>query len=296
MKIVVAGGTGFLGSEIIESALEAGHTVSRRLAVEARPMRSSRIESRATRWILATLKGKFDGQDVLVDAVQFPNMPMENPSKGYTFERVDLGGTRNLVDAAKEAGVGHFIGLSGVGAAQDAPYHWLRFKWEEEQYIKESGVPFTVFRPSWVYGPDDVSLNRFLGFARFLPFVPVIGNGKTRINPLFVKDIGAAARAAVDRGPANRVFELGGPETLIMDDVIRTALRVKGQRRFLLHQPKALMKVAASFAQYVPGRPLTPDAIDFITQDGVADITAFTETFGMRPTPLEDGLRTYLNT
>lgn len=297
MKVAVAGGTGFLGREITRALLDAGHQVV--VGSRSRPARNP-LDSRAE-WVSidvtapATLSALFSGVDAVVDAVQFPNSPIENPRRGYTFERIDLGGTRNLVDAAKGAGGPLFIGLSGVGAAEVAPYHWLRFKWQEEQYIAGSGLPYVVFRPSWVYGPGDVSLNRFLGFARFLPFVPVIGNGKTRINPLFVRDLAAHVVAALEKPEARgKVFEIGGPSVMTMDDVIRTALRVTGKRRLLLHSPKPLMKLVASVAQFAPGRPLTPDAIEFITMDGIADTSLLQATFGLPLTPLEEGLATYL--
>ncbi len=297
MKIAVAGGTGFLGRSITKALLDAGHDVV--VGSRRRPEKAP-LDPRA-KWVAAdvtapeTLSALVAGADAVVDAVQFPNSPIENPKKGYTFERIDLGGTRNLVDAAKAAGTPLFIGLSGVGAAEHAPYHWQRFKWQEEQHIAASGVPYVVFRPSWVYGPGDVSLNRFLGFAKFLPFVPVIGNGKTRINPLYVEDLAAHVVAAVQKPEARgRIFEIGGPEVLTMDDVIRTALGVSGRRRLLLHSPKPVMKLVASIAQFAPGRPLTPDAIDFITMDGVADTSSLREVFGLRLTPLEEGLAAYL--
>lgn len=297
MKVAVAGGTGLLGRAITTALLDAGHEVV--VGSRSRPAKDP-IDSRA-QWVSvdvmapATLPALLAGADAVVDAVQFPNSPIENPKKGYTFERIDLGGTRNLVDAAKAAGTPLFIGLSGVGAAEHAAYHWLRFKWQEEQHIAASGVPYVVFRPSWIYGPRDVSLNRFLGFAKFLPFVPVIGNGKTRINPLFIDDLAAHVVAALEKPEARgRIFEIGGPAVMTMDEVIKTALRVAGKRRFLLHSPKPLMKLVASVAQYAPGRPLTPGAIDFITMDGIADTTALGEVFGLKLTPLEEGLATYL--
>ncbi|WBL35819.1 NAD-dependent epimerase/dehydratase family protein [Tepidiforma flava] len=297
MKVAVAGGTGLLGRAITTALLDAGHEVV--VGSRSRPAKDP-IDSRA-QWVSvdvmapATLPALLAGADAVVDAVQFPNSPIENPKKGYTFERIDLGGTRNLVDAAKAAGTPLFIGLSGVGAAEHAAYHWLRFKWQEEQHIAASGVPYVVFRPSWIYGPRDVSLNRFLGFAKFLPFVPVIGNGKTRINPLFIDDLAAHVVAALEKPEARgRIFEIGGPAVMTMDEVITTALRVAGKRRFLLHSPKPLMKLVASVAQYAPGRPLTRGAIDFITMDGIADTTALGEVFGLKLTPLEEGLATYL--
>lgn len=295
VEVLVAGGTGLLGEAITRALAGAGHSVT--VMSRSRPA----MPVPGTSWVHgdvtepSSLAGPVAGKEVVVDAVQVPNYPMEDPKRGYTFERIDLGGTKNLVDAAKVAGVGQFVGLSGVGAAEDAKYHWLRFKWQEEQHIRTSGVPFTIFRPSWIFGPRDVSLNRFLGLARWLPFVPVVGDGKTRINPLYVKDLAAHAAVAVGHERAmGQVFELGGPAVMTMDEVIRTALEVSGKRRFLFHQPKPLMKAAATVVQFVPGRPLTPDAIDFVTMDGVADTTLAESVFGLRLTPLEEALRQYL--
>ena len=297
MKALVAGGTGLLGREITRVLLDAGHEVT--VASRTRPS-GSRADSRAL-WVEADvtkpngLAQIVQGFDVVIDAVQFPNSPVENPKKGYTFERIDLGGTKNLADAAKAAGIPQFIGLSGVGAAEDAPYHWLRYKWQEEQHILASGLNYTIFRPSWIYGPEDVSLNRFLGFARWLPFIPVVGNGKTRINPLLVTDLAEHVAVAVGNSKAaNRVFEIGGPTIMSMDEVIRAALRASGKRRFLLHNAKSLMKLVASAIQHAPGRPLTPDAIEFITMDGIADTSALTQVFGLKLHSLDEGLATYL--
>lgn len=299
MNVVVAGGTGLLGRAITKALLDAGHTVV--VASRSQPARDP-IDARAS-WVRAdvtdpsTLPAALAGADAVVDAVQFPNSPIEDPKKGLTFERIDLGGTKNLVDAAKAAGVPRFVGLSGVGAAEDATFHWLRYKWAEEQHIKASGVPFTMFRPSWIYGPRDVSLNRFLGFARFLPFIPIVGDGKTRISALFIDDLAVHVVAAVERDDVRgRIFEIGGPDVLSMDEVVRAALKAAGKKRFLMHQPASLMRMVAGIAQRLPGRLLTPDAVDFITMDGVADTGPLVEAFGLRLTPIAEGLATYLPT
>ena len=293
MKVMVAGGSGLVGSAIAEALVRAGHDVT----VMSRSGRAhggmAAVKGDVTR--PETLPEAVSGFEVVVDAVQFPNSPVENPKKGYTFEAVDYRGTCNLVDAARSAGVRQFIDISGAGAAPDGKFHWLRYKWEEEQHVAASGVPYTAFRPTWVFAPGDKSLNRFLGFGRFLPFIPVIGNGKTATNILALDDLAAHVVAAVGNEAAlGRVFEIGGPDVLTMDEIIRTALDVQGRRRFLLHQPKALMKTVASIVQHLPGRPLTPDAIDFITMDATADNSALTATFGLPLTPLREGLARYL--
>jgi NADH dehydrogenase len=297
MNIAVAGGTGLLGREITRALLDAGHavTVLSRHSPVGRPLdpRAAWVQADATD--PATLPLALAGMQAVVDAVQFPNNPIEDPKKGNTFERIDLGGTRNLVDAARSTGVEHFIGLSGAGAAEDAAFHWMRFKWQEEQHIIASGLRYTIFRPSWIYGPDDVSLNRFLGFARWLPFIPVVGNGKARINPLFIGDLAAhVAATPCNQAVMDRTFEIGGPDVLTMDEIIRTALDVAGKRRLLLHAPKPLMKLVASVIQHAPGRPLTPDAVEFITADGLADTTELQRSFGLPLRPLREALETYL--
>jgi NADH dehydrogenase len=243
----------------------------------------------------ASLAAAVVGAETVIGCQQFPNFPNEDPQKGQTFQEVDGRGTENLVAAAKPAGTRQFVYLSGAGAAPDGP-HWFRAKWRAEQAVRQSGLTYTVLRPSWVYGPEDAALNRFLRMSRFLPFVPLIGNvGKQRVQPVFIDDVArASAESVTNPAAANQTFEIGGPDVLSMAEVVRTALRVAGRRRLLLPAPKGVMKAAASLLQHLPGRPLTPDAVDFICGDALADPADISEKLGLRPTPLREGLATYL--
>jgi NADH dehydrogenase len=242
-----------------------------------------------------TLVTAMQDVDVVVNAVQFPGSPIENRRKGWTFEEIDLKGTRNQVDAAKAAGVKRFVYMSGVGAARDADKHWFRYKWEAEQYLQRSGIEWVIVRPTWVFGPDDVSLNRFLGFARMLPFVPMFGSGKQDMQPVFIDDVGrVAADAALKPEAANQLFELGGPEVLSMNDVVKAALEVKGKKRMLLHQPVFVGKTIGTLTSVLPSPPLSADAIEFITEPAVADNRRLIEVLKPRLTPLREGLSTYL--
>jgi NADH dehydrogenase len=186
--------------------------------------------------------------------------------------------------------------LSGAGAAADAEEHWFRAKWRAETAVRESGMTYTIFRPSWVYGPEDRALNRFLGMSRFLPFVPLIGSaGKQRLQPVFVGDVARAVAESLQRPAAeNQVFEIGGPEVLTMREIVGTALEVSGRKRLLLSAPKAVMKAVASVLQFAPGRPLTPDAVEFITKDALADPAEVERVLGVKVLPLREALATYL--
>jgi len=298
--ILVAGGTGFVGGGIVRELRRRGDDVavltrdSRRAAGRLGDLGVELREGDVRD--PASLEPAVRGSDVVIGCQQFPNSPIENRSRGYTFEEVDAKGTENLVAAATASGAKRSIYLSGAGAAHDAPYHWFRSKWRAETAVRESGMLYTIFRPSWVYGPEDKALNRFLGMSRFLPFVPLIGNaGEQRLQPVFIDDVSrAVAEALVHPTADSQVFELGGPEVLTMKEIVRTALQVAGRRRVLLSAPKALMKLAASILQLASGRPLTPDAVEFITMDALADPTRAELTLGIKMTPLRYALATYL--
>jgi NADH dehydrogenase len=296
--ILVAGGTGFVGGGIVRELVRRGKSVAvlTRDASPAKRSPSPVLEFRGgdvTR--PESLAVAMRGVEAVVGCQQFPNSPIENPGKGYTFEKVDAEGTENLVRAAMAAGVKRYIYLSGVGAAPEGP-HWFRAKWRAETAVRESGLKYTILRPSWVYGPEDHSLNRFLGMSRFLPFVPLIGNaGKQRMQPVFIDDVGRAVAESLDNpAAANQIFELGGPDAMSMTEVVQTALQVAGRKRLLLSSPKPVMKLVASVLQFAPGRPLTPDAVDFITGDALGDPAAIQRALGLRLTPLREALATYL--
>jgi len=298
--ILVAGGTGFVGGGIVRELASRGKPVAvltRNAAKAATRFPHIEVEYReGDVGDPASLAAAVQGAEVVIGCVQFPNSPIENQRRGHTFEETDAAGTERLVEASKTAGVQRYIYVSGAGASPDSKYHWFRAKWRAETAVRDSGITYVIFRPSWVYGPGDRSLNRFLTMSRFLPFVPIIGVGsRQRLQPVFIDDLGWAVAEAVDnRAADNRVLEIGGPEVLTMKEIIRTGLEVLDRRRFLLPVPKVLMKTQSALLQFLPGPPLTPDAIDFITMDGLADSSELVETLGVRLTPLREGLATYL--
>jgi NADH dehydrogenase len=298
--ILVAGGTGLAGAAVVRELVRRGKPVavlSRDAAKVARRFPGLPVEARqGDVRDIESLRAAFRGIEAVVDSVQFPNSPIENKRKGWTFEQIDYQGTVNQTRAAQAAGVARYVYLSGAGAAPDAAKHWFVFKWRAEEAVRASGIPHAIFRATWLYGPEDVALNRFLGFARRLPFVPLFGDGKQLMQPLFVDDLAGILAEALERPEApNETFEFGGPERMPMEGVIRAALEVAGLKRPILHQPVLLGKLLGFVAQLLPGPPLTPDAIDFITHEAIADNAALEAAFGpLRLTPLREGLASYL--
>ncbi len=297
--LLVTGGTGFVGSAIVEELLRRGESVAvlGRDEGKIKQRFSDKVEARAGDVSKPeTLATAFAGIDTVINAVQFPSSPIEIPSKGWTFEEIDYKGTVNQVEAAKAAGVKRFLYVSGAGAAPGAEKHWFRFKWMAEQHLQKSGLEWTVVRPTWVFGAGDKSLNRLIGFSNFLPFVPMFGAGKQGMQPVFIDDVGrVVADAATKPEAANQVFELGGPQVMSMNEVLQTALDVMGRKRIILHQPVFVGKLAGTVAGLLPNRPLSADAIDFINEGAVADNLNLTRLLHPQLTLLKDGLATYLH-
>jgi uncharacterized protein YbjT (DUF2867 family) len=326
MTILVSGATGFMGSAITRHLLAAGHRVcamgrsaerSRSILGRFDECRRALGEGRLT-FVSAdltqpeTLRPAVAGVDVIVQAAQFPGAPNEDPGKGYTYMNIDRNGTMNLLQAASDvywartAGPGlarfpsgspRFLYLSGITVREDAPETWNRAKWQAEEAIRGSGLDWTIIRSSMAYGPSDVALNTIIRYSDFLPVMPLFGDGEEKLTPVFVEDVGRVFTrvVAAANGADGATLPLGGPEVLTMNELLRTALDVMRRHRPLLHVPKPVGRVQGAVMQFLPGRPLTPMAVDFSSQGGVADPEPLRKLFpDFEPVRLRDALATYL--
>jgi NADH dehydrogenase len=298
MRIVVAGGTGFIGREIVARLLESGQddvVVTSRDPGRKDPW-GGRVEIvQAFAGDPTSLGKAFARADVVIQAIQFPNHPVEDASRGRTYLEVDGKGTTTAVHVAKNMGVRRFVYLSGAGAGQGRKQTWFQAKDQAEAAIRESGLEYTFLRPSWIYGPGDHSMNRLVFFCRYLPVVPVVGDGTNHVDPIFVKDVARCAAEAARREDAtDKALDLGGPEHLTMDQILHTIQSVLRRRRPLLHHPARLMKLLVLPMQLMPEPILSAGAIDFLLQEVELDPKPAMEYFGFTPKRLEDGLRDYL--
>lgn len=298
MRVLVSGGTGFIGSRVAAALLAEGQhqvaVVSRRASMPI--ALAGRVEVRqgdVTR--PETLPAAVEGMEVVVHCVQFPNHPVEAPRLGRTYAAVDGQGTANLVAACRAAGVRRVVYFSGAGVRPGRPEPWFRAKEQAEAAIHGSGLEYVILRPSWIYGPGDRSLNTYVAFTRRLPVVPVIGSGTNTVQPLFVEDAAQAAVRAIDLpGPVRETLELGSEQPLTMDEILRTIQRVLGVRRWLVHQPAGLVKLLVAPLALLPAPPMTPGAIDFILMEEPVDPRPAQQRLGVTFRSLEEGLRAYL--
>ena len=239
-----------------------------------------------------------EGVDAIVGVVAFPNFPVEQPRKKLTFYNYDYVGSENLLAAAKSTGVKRYAYISGAGADATSEKSWYRAKGLAEDAIERSGLSYFILRPSWAYGPEDKALNRYVTMARFLPAVPKLGVRPQRIRPVYVKDIALSVQRAFasdgDEGVWDRTFEVGGPDVMTMDEVIKTLLDVLGKKRPIVPIPTLLAKIATAPLSLLPTPPMNPTGVEFAVQDGLVDTTDLEKILDVHPVGLREGLREYL--
>jgi NADH dehydrogenase len=293
--ILVTGGTGFIGSAIVRALRERGLPVRllarRPESDEARELERLGCELAGGDVTDAdSLKRAVEGCDVVVHLVAIRQGP---PAE---FERVMTQGTRDLVAAAREAGVRRFVLMSALGTSQETkdlvPYYGA--KWAMEGIVRESGLEHVIFRPSFVFARDGGILPTFAKLARVAPVTPIIGRGLQRIQPLWIDDVAAYFAAAADKPEAaNRTFELGGPDAVTWNEFWERLKRARGSRRPSVHVPVGLMRLNALVTERLPGNvPLTRDLLKMLEgPDNVVSNDDAVRTFGLPLVPLDEQLR-----
>jgi uncharacterized protein YbjT (DUF2867 family) len=291
--ILVTGGTGFVGTKIVH-ALRAEDRPVRVLA------RNPKEAETLANWgcqiaegdmtDAETLRRAVAGCETVIDLVAIISGSRQN------FERIMIQGTRDLVAAAKEASAKRFVLMSALGVSERSkdltPYYHA--KWEEEQAVKASGLDYTIFRPSFIFGGGGGSLPIYIRQVRWSPVVTVIGDGTRRLQPIWVDDVASFFVKSLSlTGAVNRTFEVAGPDVVTWDELYERIRRVLGKRRRKVHMPYGLVRAGAAVVERLPGDfPLSRDAVTMLEfEDNVTDIGPAVATFGIQPISLDEQLR-----
>ena len=291
--ILVTGGTGFVGGHI-------AHELRRRELPVRCVVRDLRKASKLGAWgcelvvgdmtDAASLRRAAEGCDRVVHLVAI------RQGREEQFRRVMVDGTRDLLAAAKEAGVGRLVHMSALGTSEATkdlvPYYGA--KWESEELVRASGLDHVIFRPSFIFGPDGGILPTFLKLARLTPVTPIIGSGRQRIQPIWAGDVASYFAEGVEREEVTgRVFELGGPDLVSWNEFWSRLKRARGMRRPSVHVPVGVMRVNAVLTERLPGNiPLTRDLLTMLEHgDNVAADDEAVRTFELPLVPLDEQLR-----
>jgi NADH dehydrogenase len=289
-RIFIAGGTGFVGKSI--RAALAGRPL--RLLVRDRircaPLASADVE---------LVEGDVTRADTLRDAVTGCEAVISlaaiiEESGGATFDAVIRQGNVNLIEAAKRAGVMRFLLMSALGARHDPAFPYFEAKWQAEEAVKASGIPWTVFRPSVTFGPGDGFINTLADLVRKAPVIPVVGSGQTKFQPVFVEEVAAGfVRALDDPATVGKTLELGGPDVLTYEQLLDLIAAKLGKRRRKVHVPVGLMRQVVRLAKPLPKAlrpPVTEEQLKMLAIDNCTDDSATAWLIGREPLRLADGI------
>jgi NADH dehydrogenase len=293
LRVFVTGGTGFVGKHVVRALLARGFLV--RCLV--RPGSEGRLRGFES---LDRVPGDVLHPDGLAAAAQgcgalvhLVGIIRERPARGVTFERLHVQATVNMLAVAKAAGIPRYLQMSALGTRPGAraPYH--RTKWRAEEAVRESGIEWTIFRPSVVFGPGDEFISTLAGMIRRLPAVPVLGDGMYRLQPVAVEHVAEGfARAVLSRAAIGQSYDVAGPSAYPFVDLLDRIGAALGRPRVRkVHVPLGPVKLLTRALQWLPFYPVTMDQIAMLEEESVTDPTRFYTDFGITPEPLAEGLR-----
>jgi uncharacterized protein YbjT (DUF2867 family) len=292
--ILLTGATGFIGPKIAH-ALRSRDLPVRTLVRDRDPAKSAQL----TAWGCEVVRGDMTRADSLRAAVEgcdtVVHLVSIRTGKPRQFEAIMAQGTRDLVAAAQGAGVGRWIQMSASGVGEETkdltPYYGA--KYAMEQAVEGAGIPYVIFRPTFVFGRDGGVLPTFIRQVRWLPATPVVGRGEGRVQPIWIDDTAAFFAEAVQRTDVSgRVFELGGPDAVSWNELYDRIRRALGARRPTLHVPVAVVRTQARLFELMPNPLITRDDLKMLTAlDHVADVRPAVETFKLPLMPLDEQLR-----
>jgi uncharacterized protein YbjT (DUF2867 family) len=294
MKIVIAGGTGFVGSHLVKRLIAEGHHLT--LIVRKIPESKSSIPAEAA-VIVHDPAVPFDHNDFEADAIiNLVGIIREFPSKGITFEKAHFEATKNLVDLAERNKIGRFLQMSALGVGPDARTGYLKTKLNAEEYLKSSSLKWTVFRPSMIFGPGGEAIRLFARMVKYLPIVPVIGDGLYKLQPVHVDDVCTAyIRALNDDRTVGRIFEFGGPDVMTFNRILDEIGRAIGRRMVpKFHQPVGFMHFMAGLFGRCSLFPVTNEQIIMLLKDSFTNDYSMYELLEFQPRPFGPGLEEYL--
>lgn len=292
MKIFLSGGTGFVGGHVRRALLGAGHSV--RLLVHRRhegvEEGVEQVEGDVTR--LETFGAAVEGCDGTINLV---GIIREFPARGMTFEKLHVEATKNMLEAARRAGIRRHLQMSALGSRPNATSRYHQTKWHAEEQVRASGLDWTIFRPSIIFGPKDDFINKLAGYIRSYPAVPVIGDGRYRLQPISADDVARCFALALEKPEtAGQAYELCGPDRITYNDMLDTIGRIIGKGHVpKIQNPLGIMRLVVPVMQGFSFFPVTMDQITMLTEENIC-ASPWPRVFEFEPERFEAGIAKYL--
>ena len=305
MKTAVIGGTGFVGGYVVDALLDAGHEPHLLVRAGSEDKLHRRSECRIT-------NGNLDSSDAIdsvisgCDAVIYlVGILREMPSQGVTFEALQYRGAEAVAEAAKRAGVRRFLLMSANGIdSAETPYQTTKLR--AEAMIRESGLDYTIFRPSIIFGDPRGKMEFATQLYRDMVRIPLpaVGfhtgltpaHGEVLMSPVHVRDVADAfVNALGDDSAIGESFVLGGPEVVSWPQMVQRIAAAVGRKKFILPMPIGLMKLGATLFDWLPFFPVTRDQLTMLADGNTAEPDELAALIGRQPAEFSPDNLDYLD-
>ncbi|HZS79312.1 MAG TPA: NAD(P)H-binding protein [Ktedonobacteraceae bacterium] len=286
--ILVTGASGYIGRHLVARLVQEGEKprcLVRNVKRAASILPAAGIELvQGDTTQLASLETAVQGVETIVHAAFLTADRKE--SAPHQYEKTNVEGTANLIQAAKKAGVRRIIEISGLGTRPDKPGSYMQGRYLAEQMLKESGLDWTIIQPSVLFGKDAPFIKGLTDLIHTSPVVPLIGGGKIQLQPIYVEDV-VTVILHVLREPErtrNKTYTIGGPEYYTFTQVIDLLLHTMHAKRLKAPAPRLLVGVGAAVMEAVlPKPPLTKAAMMLFSFDNTTSLNSVERDFGFTP-------------
>jgi uncharacterized protein YbjT (DUF2867 family) len=293
--IVITGATGFIGRHLVARLVAQGERPRCIVRQGAKLDRFPADKVEIVRGDIidrSTLPSAMRGADSLVHAAAV--VANLKQSKTVNYRQINAVGTANVVDAAREAGVRHFIHMGGMKTVPGKANSYMRTRFDGEQSVKSGDMPYTILQPSILFGDGAAFFSALAGLAKVAPVVPVPGDGRLRFQPIWVEDVVTCITKLLAEEGRNETIPIGGPAYYTYDQLLDLIFATLRKRRIKLHMPMPLMTLATASMQFVlPGPPVTTATLELFSSglDNIGPLDAVPARFGFAPKSLEIELR-----
>lgn len=283
MKVLMTGGTGYVGSHLRDYVREEGHDVRLLIRRESThkvgPASGFEVTEGDILNTNACLRA-CDGVDAVVHLV---GLIREDRREGVTFDEMHRVATHNIVDAARRSGVERFVHMSALGTRADAASEYHRTKFAAEQIVQSCPMRWTIFRPSFTFARGDL-LSRRIKELLSRPIVPLIDGGKSRLQPVALEDVCRCMASALAMPETQgQIYELGGPDRLTFRDLVGHAAVALNRGLKTMSVPAWAVRPAVAALQRFMSFPLTLDQLKMLVEDNVCEIDHYVKTFEIEP-------------
>ncbi len=296
MKVFVTGGTGFVGKKVVGRLLERGYETAI-LARDDNSLKKSAPHAEKLKYVygniqdIDSLEKGMSGCDAVIHLVGIIREIGSN-----TFESVHYGGTKNAIEAAKLSRIKRFIHMSAEGTGPTAKSKYHKTKYRAEEYLKSSGLNYTIFRPSVLFGDEDKNFNVLSDLIRKSPLIPVIGDGNYKWQPVSVENVAELFVSAIENKRAEkRVYEVRGPDVFTFNEVLDILMEILSIKRTKVHIPVSFIRpIVHILERIVPNPPITNDQLTMLLDNYDHPVNDLLEDFEIELTPFDKGLREYI--